>query len=56
MNNNIDMYCISPDEKDLDLIERLSYIPVGLGPSNFSNKWKRDNLGENISFKNKWYV
>tara|TARA_B100000963_G_scaffold348288_1_gene355617 strand:+ start:520 stop:1380 length:861 start_codon:yes stop_codon:yes gene_type:complete len=55
MSNNIDMYCISPDEKDLDLIEKLSYIPVGLGPSNFSNKWMRDNQGENISFKNKWY-
>ena len=55
MRNNIDMYCISPDEKDLNLIENLNYIPVGLYPSSFSDKWIRDNNGENISFKNKWY-
>ena len=55
MNNNIYMYCISADENDLTLIENLNYIPVGLGNSNFSDKWMRDDKGHNISFKNKWY-
>lgn len=55
MNNNINMYCITSDENDLTLIENLKYIPVGLGSSNFSDKWIRDNKGDNISYKNKWY-
>ena len=49
------MYCITSDENDLTLIENLKYIPVGLGSSNFSDKWIRDNKGDNISYKNKWY-
>ena len=55
MKNKINIYCISADENDLTLIENLNYIPVGLGNSNFSDKWMRDNKGENISSKNKWY-
>ena len=51
MNNSINMYCISADENDLTLIENLNYIPVGLGNSNFSDKWIRDDKGDNISLK-----
>ena len=54
-NNKLKMYCISIDENDFKLIEDLSYIPVGLGEADFSNKWTRDNEGINISKKNKWY-
>ena len=30
-------------------------MPVGLGENNFSNEWIRDNNGQNISNKNKYY-
>ena len=56
MIKNLIMYCISVDEKDLNLIKNLNYIPVGLGDKNFSNEWLRDSTGENISHKNKWYT
>ena len=56
MTDKLKMYCISIDEKDLDLIVRLGYIPVGLGNSNFSDKWLKDSAGINISHKNKWYT
>ena len=56
MKNNFQMYCISVDENDLNLIKSLNYIPVGLGKTNFSHEWMRDFNGENISHKNKWYT
>jgi hypothetical protein len=56
MTDKLKMYCISIDEKDLDLIDGLGYIPVGLGNSNFSDKWLKDSVGINISHKNKWYA
>ena len=49
------MYCVSIDDQILDKILDLGYIPVGLGNSNFSNKWITDDQGENISWKNKYY-
>ena len=39
----------------LNFIKELGYIPVGLGEKNFSNDWMRDNTGDNISDKNKYY-
>ena len=36
-------------------IKSLNYKPVGLGEKNFSANWLRDNTGENISLKNKYY-
>ena len=39
----------------LNFIKDLNYIPVGLGEKNFSNEWMRDNTGDNISKKNKYY-
>ena len=56
MTDKLKMYCISIDEKDLNLIESLGYIPVGLGDSPFSDKWLNDSKGDNISRKNKWYT
>ena len=54
-NTKFNMYCVSIDQADLDLIQKLGYIPVALGPKNFTKEWFRDNTGKNISQKNKWY-
>ena len=52
---NLTMYCLSMHDNHLDLINKFNYVPVGLGEDNFSSKWLRDNTGENISQKNKYY-
>ena len=52
---NINMYCLSIYDHTLPLIKSLGYIPVGLGDNNFSEEWLKDNSGENISHKNKYY-
>ena len=52
---NIKMYCMCLDDHHLNNLNKLNYIPVGLGKNSFSKDWLRDNSGENISFKNKYY-
>ena len=52
---NITMYCLSIYEHTLPIIKSLGYIPVGLGNKNFSKEWLKDNSGDNISHKNKYY-
>ncbi len=49
------MYCICLHDKIYETIKQLGYIPVGLGDKISLNVWLRDNLGENISEKNKYY-
>ena len=49
------MYCISIDNKILNKILNLGYIPVGLGDSNFSSEWLTDKNLINISDKNQFY-
>ena len=49
------MYCICLHNELLDVVKRLNYKPVGLGDGYFDNEWIRDNNGENISKKNKFY-
>ena len=39
------IYCLSLNKNLLDKINKLNYIPVGLGNDNFSNEWLRDNTG-----------
>jgi hypothetical protein len=39
----------------LEKVKKLGYIPVGLGNDNFRQDWLRDNIEENISYKNKHY-
>ena len=51
----IDLYCMCLNEHHLSNIKKLGYIPVGLGKSNFSNEWVKDDTGENISSKNSFY-
>ena len=52
---NLLIYCLSLKNEDFDKIKSLNYIPVGLGEEEFSTKWVRDNIGENISNKNRYY-
>ena len=49
------MYCISMEPNHLETIKELNYIPVGLGDKIFSKEWMKDNIGENITYKNKYY-
>jgi hypothetical protein len=49
------MFCLSLHPEHLNNLKKINYIPVGLGEKVFSNEWLRDNIGENISFKNKHY-
>ena len=52
---NLSIYCMSTNQKNLKFIKDLNYIPVGLKNNDFSSEWLRDNTGQNISKKNKYY-
>ena len=52
---NISIFCLTLDPKHEKLIERLSYIPVGLGDKIFPNNFLNDKKGQNISSKNNNY-
>jgi len=49
------MFCLSLYPEHLNNLKKINYIPVGLGMNNFNNEWIRDNTGQNISNKNKYY-
>ena len=49
------MFCITMRNEDLNLIESLGYIPVGLGKNISSKNFLRDNDKINISKKNPFY-
>ena len=51
---NLKMFCICIHNQLLDKVKKLNYIPVGLGDDQFDSGWIKDNLGENISKKNKF--
>ena len=55
--NNLEMFCLSLNPKHLSLINKLGYIPVGLGDLEFNEKWQTDKhqSGEDIFEKNKNY-
>jgi len=53
--NNATMYCLCLHNRVLPIIERLGYVPVGLGNDKYSDEWLKDNTKENISSKNKYY-
>ena len=53
--NKLKMYCLSIHDRLLDKIQKLNYVPVGLGEFNYSKGWVRDNTLKNISNKNKYY-
>ena len=52
---NLSMFCLSLYPGHLNNLKKINYIPVGLGNNNFNNDWVRDNTGNNISKKNKYY-
>jgi len=49
------MYCMCLYNNHLNNVKKLNYLPVGLGTNKFNNEWIRDNIGDNISSKNKYY-
>ncbi len=49
------MYCICINNEILPKVKKLNYIPVGLGDDDFNDEWIRDNSGDHISEKNKYY-
>ena len=53
--NKFNMYCLCLDNQLLKKVKNLNYIPVGLGDNKFDIEWLRDNTGNNISYKNKYY-
>jgi hypothetical protein len=49
------MFCLSLYPEHLNNLKNINYIPVGLGKNSFSDEWTKDNTGDNISYKNKYY-
>ncbi len=49
------IYCIAVDDRLVNKIKDINCVPVGLGDAIFSKDWKRDNIANNISDKNKHY-
>jgi len=53
--NDLLIYCLCLNDNLLSKVKNLNYKPVGVGKSNFSNEWLRDNTKINISKKNPYY-
>tara|TARA_B100001093_G_scaffold450030_1_gene456581 strand:+ start:999 stop:1826 length:828 start_codon:yes stop_codon:yes gene_type:complete len=52
---NLSMFCITLNTKHFEKINKLEYLPVGLGEKKFSSEWFTDKTNENISYKNPFY-
>ena len=52
---NLNMFCLSLYPDHLNNLKKINYKPVALGINNFNNEWIRDNTGQNISNKNRYY-
>jgi len=52
---NAKIYCLCLDDNYLDKVNKLNYVPVGLGKNSFSKDWMTDDNGTNISKKNSYY-
>ena len=50
-NKNLEMFCLTLEPNHLNFIEKLNYIPVGLGEKKFPDVCLSDKQGENISKK-----
>ena len=53
--NNLKIYCLCIHDDLLEKVKNLDCIPVALGEGNYQKGWLRDNTGENISYKNKYF-
>jgi hypothetical protein len=51
----MNIYCIAIDDRLVNKIKEINCVPVGLGDAIISDGWKRDNIANNISNKNKFY-
>ena len=49
------IFCMCLHEHHLNNLKKLNYIPVGLGKSEYSDEWLKDNTGDNITEKNPYY-
>ena len=54
--HNTTMYCHSLHDKMLSVIQKVGYVPVGLGDGKFSEEWLKDDSLINICHKNKYYA
>ena len=55
MKNNFIIFCISIYPENYNLFKTMGLTPVGLGDQKFSSEWLADNIGDNISNKNKFF-
>ena len=53
--SNLKIHCLCIDDELLEKVRKLKYLPVALGEKNYQKGWLRDNIGKNISYKNKYY-
>ena len=53
--NNLKIHCLCIHDELLEKVKKLGYLPVALGEKNYREGWLRDNIGNNISQKNKYY-
>ena len=51
----LNMFCLSLEPNHYTFINKIGYLPVGLGDKKFSDSWLTDKMGKNISYKNKNY-
>ena len=53
--SNLKIHCLCIHDELLEKVKKLKYLPVALGEHNYREGWIRDNIGNNISYKNKYY-
>jgi len=53
--NNLKIFCLTLNPRHKDIIDKLGYIPVGLGENSFQGEWLEDKNEKNIATKNKYY-
>ena len=52
---NLNMFCVTMSPKHENFIQKLGYVPVGLGDKDYSDNFLTDRKGINISKKNPFY-
>jgi hypothetical protein len=52
---SLKIFCLSLNPSHKSIIDKLGYVPVGLGDESFSQGWLNDKTDINISPKNKFY-
>ncbi len=52
---NLNMFCVTMSPKHENFIQKLGYVPVGLGDKDYSDNFLTDRKGINIAKKNPFY-